>query len=195
MQTTKQSGFTLVEVLVSIFVLALGVIGVAGMQLTAMRSGQQSTNQTVAVQLATELADKMRANAVEMKKGDSTAYLFSYNSVADSAPDSVTACYSGTGCSAEQMAAYDIYEWKLRLKAQLPGGRAVVCRDSTPFDSSKGTYTWDCTQPAVSGVNSPMVIKIGWLGKGKNLDGSENTDGKYPPSVALTVEAYSNAQQ
>ncbi|MFD2273251.1 type IV pilus modification protein PilV [Undibacterium arcticum] len=57
-QNRQQGGFTLIEVLISVFVLALGVIGAAGMQLVAMRTGQQSGAQSLAVQLATEMADK-----------------------------------------------------------------------------------------------------------------------------------------
>lgn len=203
MRTTKQSGFTLIEVLVSVFVLALGVIGVAGMQLVAMRNSQQSQYQTVAVQLASELADKMRANAIEMKKGASSAFLFSYDAVTDGTPDPVNSCFSDTGCTAEQMAAFDIYQWKMQLAMpdkdhpnripRLPGGRVKVCSDAAPYVASATSFSWDC--PETPAVGSPMVIKIGWQGKGKNLDGSDNTDGKYPPSVVITVESYSNPQQ
>jgi len=57
----EHNGFSLIEVLIAVFVLALGVIGVAGMQLTAMRTSQQSAFQTTAVELPAEMADKMRA--------------------------------------------------------------------------------------------------------------------------------------
>ncbi len=193
MHTTKQSGFTLIEVLVSVFVLALGVIGVAGMQLTAMRNSQVSSYQTVAVQLAAELADKMRSNAVEMKKADdSNAFIFTYNSAADGDPTAGTKCFA-TACTAEQMADFDVYEWKQRLITLLPGGRVAICRDTTPVDS--GALRWACTSSLTGQGDAPLVIKVGWLGRGKNPDGSENTSGAYPPSVAIAVESYVKAEQ
>ncbi|MBS1187168.1 MAG: pilV [Burkholderiaceae bacterium] len=208
MHTTKQLGFTLVEVLVSIFVLALGVIGVAGMQVMAMRNSQTSNYQTIAVQLATELADNMRSNAAAMNQDDSSnPFIFDYNAATDSAPTApAKKCYTTTDCSASELAEFDIYLWKLRLTGQikdaggkvvgatgLPGGRVKVCRDKKPYAS--GSLTWDCTAPLTGGVNSPMVIKVGWQGRGTNPDGSANTDGSYPPSVAITVESYVNPTQ
>ena len=193
MHTTKQSGFTLIEVLVSVFVLALGVIGVAGMQLTAMRNSQVSNYQTVAVQLAAELADKMRSNAVEMAKtDDSNAFIFTYNSATDGEPTVGTKCYATT-CTAEQMADFDVYEWKQRLRALLPGGRVAICRDTTPVDS--GALKWACTSSLTAQGDAPLVIKVGWLGRGKNPDGTDNKDGTYPPSVAIAVESYVKAEQ
>src|SRR5690606_15894095 len=56
-----ENGFSLIEVLVAVFVLAVGVIGAAGMQLAALRTTQQSSFQTRALHLAAEMADYMRA--------------------------------------------------------------------------------------------------------------------------------------
>ena len=52
---STEHGFSLIEVLISVFVLAVGVIGAAGMQLTALRTTQQSVFQTKALHLATEM--------------------------------------------------------------------------------------------------------------------------------------------
>ena len=197
MHTTQQNGFTLIEVLVSVFVLALGVIGIAGMQLTAMRNSQQSNYQTVAVQLASELADNMRSNAAVMKKDDSdNPFLFSYDSASGSNPDEPgSKCYTTTNCDADALAKFDIYEWSLRLKGMLPNGRVKVCRDKQPVTG--GTLTWDCTAPLSGGVNSPMVIKVGWQVKGASKEDKSYLDssGKLIPAVAITVESYSNPKQ
>lgn len=190
MHKTKQSGFTLIEVLISVFVLALGVIGAAGMQLVAMRTGQQSGLQTVAVQLATEMADNMRQNATEMNKADSdNPYLFSYNSAADTAPAAPTKMCYGAACNSAELAEFDIYEWQTRLKGGLPGGRVVICRDETPWNTGAAKLTWDCAS-TIATINSvPFVIKVGWQGK----DVDKNTKAlltNQPPSVAITVQPY-----
>lgn len=191
MHKTPQSGFTLIEVLISVFVLALGVIGAAGMQLVAMRTGQQSGLQTVAVQLATEMADNMRQNATEMNKPDSdNPYLFEYNSSAADPDSAGKFCYGNTACNSAELASFDISGWQTRLKAGLPGGRAVICRDETPWDASGGKLTWECASTIASVNSVPYVVKVGWRGKGANPDGSTNTDDKYPPAVAITVQPY-----
>ena len=192
----KTGGFTIIEVLVSIFVLALGVIGVAGMQIHAMRAGQLSGYQTVAVQMASSLADKMRANAVAMRKtGAANPFLFSYRAGEAGSDSGASACYGAAGCDASEMAAFDINEWQQRLMAALPGARATVCHDSTPVgDGASRMLSWDCDASAGS-ANAPIVIKIGWEGRGKNPDGSSNTGSDYPPSVAMTVEPYVNPVQ
>jgi type IV pilus assembly protein PilV len=195
-EKTDQNGFTLIEVLISVFVLALGVIGVAGMQLVALRTSQQSSIQSAAAQLATEMADMMRANPGQMKLADSdNPYLnpanVTYNSATDPAPDTPgKMCYStAENCSSAELAEFDIYEWKNRIRAALPAGRVTICRDSAPWDSATGALNWSCNA-AAGGVNTSLVIKIGW--QGKNPDGSlvKNTDGEFPPNVAITVEPY-----
>jgi type IV pilus assembly protein PilV len=189
----SQNGFTLIEVLISVFVLALGVIGVAGMQLVALRTSQQSSIQSTAAQLATEMADKMRANPEQMKLGDNlNPYLNEKNVVYNSAVDKDPAapgklCYTAE-CNGAELAAFDIYEWKSRVKAALPGGRVAICRDASPWDSVSSALTWTCSTAGAG--NTSLVIKIGW--QGKNPDGSliKDADGKFPPNVAIAVEPY-----
>jgi len=185
----KRSGFSLIEVLVSILVLALGVIGAAGMQLTAMRTTQQSAFQTLALQLAGEMADKMRANDSQMKKAGANPFLaVSYQSAIEGEPAPPgKLCYS-SACDGDDLAEFDIYEWKKRIKESLPGGRALICRDAAPWDSAKEALTWSCS--GGSGDSASLVIKIGW--QGKNSDGTLIRDevNIFPPSVALTVEPY-----
>lgn len=195
MHKTQQSGFTLIEVLISVFVLALGVIGAAGMQLVAMRTGQQSGLQSAAVQLATEIADNMRQNATEMDKADSdNPYLFAFNSVTEAAPTAPAKMCFQEACTSAELAAANIYTWKMRLKgtsekaAELPGGRVVICRDETPWDASDGKLAWACASTVASVNSVPYVIKVGW--QGKDVDSDKKLLKDQPPSVAITVQPY-----
>jgi type IV pilus assembly protein PilV len=189
MEKLRQDGFSLIEVLISILVLALGVIGVAGMQLTALRTSQQSAFQTAALQLASEMADRMRTNDNQAKLADTdNPFLkvdYSSGTGEPKAPDQL--CYAN--CTPEALAQFDIYEWEKRLRAALPGGRAVICRDAAPWDAKAGAFTWTCNPG--TGNSGSIVIKLGWRAKGRNPDGSvvaANTP--FPPSVALTVKPY-----
>ena len=186
----KHAGFSLIEVLISVFVLALGVIGSAGMQLGALRTTQQSAFQTTALELAAEMADKMRANASQMKQSDNLFLKVDYQSAsgADPAPPGAFCYGKDAACDAEALARFDIYEWEKRIKSSLPGGRALICRDAAPWDSGAGALTWTCSKPSFDSAG--LVIKIGW--QAKNPDGSLIHDAAkfFPPSVALAVEPY-----
>lgn len=190
MSKLMESGFSMTEVLVAILVLAGGVIGSAGMQLTSMRTAQQSTLHTVAMQLAAEMADRMRGNDGRMKLADSDNPFLAvnYDAEKDGEPDTPDALCYATACNDEQLAAFAIYEWQKRIQAELPSGRAVICRDALPWDGAGNTFVWDCT-PGPSEAAS-LVIKLGW--QGKNPDGTliRNKNDLFAPSVVLTVEPY-----
>lgn len=183
----------MIEVLTSVFVLAIGVVGAAGMQLTALRTAQQSAFQTVAVQLASELADKLRTNVhQEMRTGNASPLLdFGYASATDTVPVPDILCFAAD-CSSEDLAKFELYEWKTRIKAVLPGGRARICHDAMPWDHAAAAFTWNCTASLAGTAGTPLVIKIGWEGKGTNPGGSAKRDieKNFPPSIAITVASY-----
>jgi type IV pilus assembly protein PilV len=190
MTKLTKNGFSLTEVLVSILVLAGGVIGSAGMQLTAMRTAQQSAFHTAALQLAAEMADRMRANDNQMREADSNNPFLAvdYNVGTDGEPAAPGVMCYAAACNDEQLAAFDIYEWQKHIQDALPGGRAVICGDSSPWDSPSKSFAWDCSAGAGDGAS--LVIKLGW--QGKNPDGSliRDEDNLFAPSVALIVEPY-----
>ena len=47
--------------------------------------------------------------------------------------------------------------WAGRAAALLPGGRALVCRDPSPWDAAAGAYRWAC-EPAAG----PLQVKVAW---------------------------------
>lgn len=193
MRNETQNGFSLAEVLVSVLVLAIGIIGTAGMQLSAMRTAQQTAFQTAAIQLASEMADKMRANSGYFALGDQrNPFLdLDYSSSSASLPISGKTCHA-SDCNVEELAAFEISEWKNRVNEALPGGRIRVCRDASPWDSTTGSFKWNCTVPASGGDIATLVIKIGWHGKGSNPDGSaaDHATQSAPPNLAITVAPY-----
>jgi type IV pilus assembly protein PilV len=164
-QHSSQRGFTLVEVLAAIFILALAASGVAVMQLHALRTAQHSAYQSAALQLAIELAELLRAEAQPV------LYQFDYNAATPS-----VAC-TQTGC--------DLAAWKQRVADALPRARVVVCTDSTPVLND--TLRWAC-----SGAGGPLLIKIGWAsrepGPGPGSGSTPTAQSEPPPFLALPVE-------
>jgi len=146
------AGFTMVEVLVAVLLLAVGLVGALAMQAHAMRTRQESALQTEALQAAATLADRVRANAAQ-----SSAYLgFEFDAaVAGHLPDARPAC-AGVPCDPAAIARLELDEFRQHLAAALPLARAVICRDSRV--ASGGQFQWPCSGEA----DAPVVIKIGW---------------------------------
>jgi len=149
-------GFTLIEVLVAAVILAIGLLGVAGLQAMSLRNNQSAFHRSVASALAYELADHMRTNVTGANAG-----FFAPGSAQIHA-----ACSATTGCSVQQAAQNSLAEWTAALAANLPMGSGFVCIDSTPDD---GTGTGD---PQCDGAGTRHTIKIWWDG---DRDGVINT--------------------
>ena len=141
-----QRGFTLIEVLVSSLILALGLVGVAGLQALALKSNQSAYLRSQASALAYDLADRMRTN---VQGADSGFYVPGQASLH-------ATCSSTSGCSVQQVAQNDLAEWNAALAANLPMGTGFVCIDSTPND---GTGVGN---PQCDGNGTRHSVKIWW---------------------------------
>jgi type IV pilus assembly protein PilV len=170
-------GFTLVEVLVAVFLLAVGIVGAVATQTLALRTRHQSSLLSSGVQLASTLAGRMRANASQMALPDAAnPYLqLDYDARVDGAPIAPAAlCFGATACGAAQMAAFDLHETEHAVHAAFPGGRVRVCRDAAGWDEAAGGLSWDCAPAA----GAPMVVKLGWRTPGQGDAG---------PRIAMVV--------
>ncbi len=135
-------GFTMVELLVSVVVLSIGLIGLAGLQITTLRDNSRAYMRSQASVLASDLADRVRANPA-----------VNYTTV--TATEN-TSCLTTSGCTADQMAQQDLFEWNNKLPTELEAGAGVICIDSTPNDGASAASA-SCD---ASGIN--FAIKIWW---------------------------------
>ncbi|MGH8136474.1 MAG: type IV pilus modification protein PilV [Steroidobacteraceae bacterium] len=113
----SQTGFTMVETLVALVVLAIGMLGIAALYLNSLQAGRTAIYRTEAVNLAADLADRIRANR--------TAIAGYGNLYADAFAD-VPACYTTAGCTPAQLATADLSRWKADLAQLLPNGQGQV---------------------------------------------------------------------
>lgn len=105
----RETGFTMIEVLVALIILAIGLLGVAGVQTLAMK---QTTNSHIRSQvsiLAYDMVERIRANLEGAKAGE-------YNSI--SAAPTAPSC---TSCTPAQVAAQDANQWYSSLNDRIPG--------------------------------------------------------------------------
>jgi type IV pilus assembly protein PilV len=141
----RSTGFTLTEVLVSVLVLALGLLGLAGLQTSSLRSTQSAMQRSETSYLAYEIADRMRANQTGVAAGN-------YNNQSGTNDD----CLANV-CTPAQLAGYDLTKWANDLRSRLPSGTGVICIDSTPDDGDPPP-----SNPMCDGQGNAYAIKIWW---------------------------------
>ena len=117
-QLRARAGFTLLEVLVTVVILSLGMLGVAGVLLLVHKNNASSYMEQQAVQQAYDIVDRMRANRSAALNGDYTT-----NPPPTSKP---TPDCSAATCTPTQMAKYDLWQWNSDLQANLPAASATV---------------------------------------------------------------------
>ena len=145
----RSRGFTLVEVLVALVVLAIGLLGIAKLMLFSSHANDSAYLRSQATALAYEILDNMRANKAGALAGTYDTAAATGPAVPGTLCEGVGACATST-----QVALYDVYKWKLRLNANnglptpgaLPNGKGSV---TTALIAPQTTVTivvsWDDT--------------------------------------------------
>jgi len=152
-------GFTLIEVLVALFVVAVGIAGAASVQAIALRTGRDAARLAEGARVAATLAERMRANPAAMALPDAAnPYLQLDYYAAAGAPAAALPCYGAASCSPEQLARFDLMETAEALAARFPGARMRACRDAATPDASTGLLPWSCDEQP----GAPVAIKLGW---------------------------------
>lgn len=148
MSGQRSRGFTLIEVLVSLVVLSIGLLGTAKLMLFSSRANDSAYLRTQATALAYEMLDNIRANRQQAING-------SYDTALTSAAASPGfACVAAVVCTPPSLALYDVYQWKLRLNASsgiapagaLPTGQgSVLTATAAAQTTAVITVSWDDT--------------------------------------------------
>lgn len=141
----KSSGFTLLEVLVSMAVLSVGLLGLAGMEMFGNRYIHDSYLRTQAVILAYDIIDRMRANMPGVNDPAMAAWpkrKGNYDNVTNNLTPADSCESAASACTASQLAAYDIYQWSLEIKDSLPQGTATLKRVAENSEFFTLTISW-----------------------------------------------------
>lgn len=112
-QGNRQAGFSLIEILVTLLLIAFALLGIAGLQAYAMRANKGGQLRTQAVILVADLVERMEANKDGAIAG---SYVLSE---ASTPPSTSTACVSGS-CSSENLASFDLANWQNTIFSALP---------------------------------------------------------------------------
>lgn len=133
-----QSGVTLVEVLVSMVIMALGLVSLAALQNFTLRYQLGSVHRAQLSGLLSDYAERVRSNLGQAPgelagAAKDSPYYFDRDWGAQSAAPAAaaTSCTGSAACTAEQLAAADMAEWRQRVRRELPRGSVWVSGDAT----------------------------------------------------------------
>ena len=138
-----QSGVSMIEALVALLVLALGIMGLAGIQTRTLVESRASNERAVAIRLAEDLNERMQLNSsVKFASPplNPNPYVVTWGAAATG-----TDCLA-SACTGAQLASYDIQQWKNSLAQLLPGGDARVFSSTTDINQFGVLIGWNEVQ-------------------------------------------------
>ena len=115
-------GFTLIEVMISLFILAIGLLGMAALQNQALKFSHAASIDSQAQYLMTDIAERIRAN-----RGNDL-YVIDF---IENAPAALVDC-GMTSCTSDEMAAWDLTQWRAKVQdpGYMPNGESQILFDS-----------------------------------------------------------------
>ena len=120
-----QRGFSMIEVLISLVLIAVAMLGQAGLQANALRFSKSGALRMQAVFLSNELAERMESNKTGAIAGGYVVATAS-STVLTSSNDCMA-----TACASDALASYDLAEWTTRVAATLPSATWQVTQTTT----------------------------------------------------------------
>ena len=139
MKRTNIAGFTMMELLASLVVLSIGLLGLAALQATSIRHNHDSYLRSMAVSQANDMAERIRANRVGWQSG-------MYDNLSGM-PGSPPSC---TNCNPSDSAQLDLYEWNYANGGMMPNGQGQVVAAGNLFNI---TLFWDNDRTGATGTN------------------------------------------
>lgn len=135
-------GFSLIEVMVTVVVVAFGLLGIAGLLLRGLQAGSTSQIRSLAVSQAYDMAERMRANLTYVNDGSYNDVLPAGSSSScstllslitdndDSTMPIVAAPTSAPSCTGSG-AAYEKSCWHATNYQSMPLGSGAICHNAT----------------------------------------------------------------
>lgn len=122
---TNYKGMTLLEILISVVVLAVGMLGIASMLLVSNRANNSSYAKLQAVQAVYDMFDRIRANSKNAIAGSYNVNNIGSNGYPTSVSTPAVMCDASI-CTPGQLASYDVWYWLTKVVGALPSGSGSV---------------------------------------------------------------------
>lgn len=158
MNHKEHSGYTLIEVLVALVIVSVGLLGMAGLQITALKQNQNAYLRSQAMIAAADIVDRMRANTAAVSDGD-----YFGNGVAYDGSSADTACENAS-CSSSQMATYDLNNWKYYIQQEIASGGGCVTRvaEARPGFQEDSVSDAEAFCTSSNDTTLPVVVYLWW---------------------------------
>jgi type IV pilus assembly protein PilV len=140
----REAGFSLVEVLVAMLVASVGVLALAGLLQASTRYAKIGQLRATATLLASDVADRIRANPLGSEAGTGD-YDLGDEAFPSPLPPPHAPCSSEAPCDSAALAQLDLAHWAARVRATLPQGSA-----------------WIRTSPARPPAPAYVDVWLGW---------------------------------
>ncbi len=152
MNIKKSKGFTIVEVLVAMIILAIGVLGLGLMQISSLQNTRGGQMRSQATLLAYDIIDSMRANIPAVTAGH-------YNSANRTGYAGPSQCYGAeSNCSDQDMANADLDRWRTSLRLNLPPAGWGTVTTTDAVDTSVVSVTVNWTDPYTPGGFEQLTL-------------------------------------
>lgn len=127
----RHTGIGLVEVLVALVIMSVGMLGIASLYVTSLQAKTTSYSRMKAINLAQDIADRIRANS---------AAVSDYALTESTTPDQSNC--SSRNCTGTEMAHFDLYEWDQLIRDTSNGmGLPGQIKRSISITGDTGTST------------------------------------------------------
>lgn len=156
MSRRREGGVGMVEVLAALFVLSVGLLGIAGLQAQGIRAGHSATLRSLAVIKSVEIIERMRANpdGIRDTVPNDSAYNVSFTGAGlDGQCDDTDAAGEANDCTVANLASHDIFWWKQSLTAAFANMNAVGSINTT-----FGGAAWNAP--------STTIVQVQWTERG-----------------------------
>ncbi|WP_062268568.1 type IV pilus modification protein PilV [Endozoicomonas arenosclerae] len=142
----REAGFGLIEVLISVLIFLVGILGMAGMQAQAVRASQDSMQRSQATWLANEMSERIKVNFAGLESGvyQNSAQTASTNLSSYCGGSAPRQCIANT-CTADEMAAFDVHDLMCR-NARVSNQQMTISCTATPCNSGETvsiTLLWE----------------------------------------------------
>lgn len=157
MKNTHQTGFSLIEVVVTMFILAVGLLGLAGLQSSAIKDGLDVAKRSQVTWIVNELVERMRSNSDGLEG--------SYTTIAAGVLDCSTAparqcadslAGNAVACTAAEIAEFDAWDV---FCGQDPGNDAIVANTQDGLNLNQVSIT--CALPPCTS-DSDYSVSVTW---------------------------------
>ena len=156
---TKQSGFSLIEIMVAALVLSIGVLGVVGLQVIGLKGTQHSYMKQQAMSVVQNLTERMRSNREGVFAGN---YEIPNSDAFDCGNGNLPVCSNAnSNCNSADLARSDLHNLVCGYQSgggsRTSGVRTIAADDIATFVGGKLTVA--CTGACSSG---DMTITVNW---------------------------------